>query len=114
MRKRYSKRQIVEYWEKANGRCWRCGQKITGKKTPVYGVDWVLGHAGAAHWADGKEVAPEHVDCNVRDGREQTKLAAKNVRIRASNIGVKSPSGFQDPKKLGLKFNWKTRRYEPI
>lgn len=34
-RKRPTKRQIVEAWEKAGGRCWRCGHKIAGKPTPV-------------------------------------------------------------------------------
>jgi hypothetical protein len=91
-RKRYTKRQVVEFWEKANGRCWRCLEKIQGKPTPIYGKDWVLGHVGAAHWTGGGDVAPEHTDCNAIDGREQSKLAAKSVRIRAKAIGVKKPS----------------------
>ncbi len=106
-RKRPTKRQIVEAWEKYGGRCWRCGHKIAGKPTPRYGKDWVLGHAGAANWAGGDDLRPEHVDCNSEDARLQTKLAAKSVRIRARNIGVRSsrplPCGRDSPwkKKVG-------------
>jgi hypothetical protein len=91
-RKDYTKRQIVGFWEAGQGRCWRCGEKIVGKPTPAYGVDWVLGHVGKPHWLGGIKVAPEHTSCNSEDGKEQTKLAAKSVRIRAKAIGVKKPS----------------------
>jgi hypothetical protein len=89
-RKNYTKPQILKYWEASDGRCWRCGAKIEGKPVPVYGTDWVLGHVGAAHWAGGTKVAPEHTACNSSDGKDQTKAAAKSVRIRAKAIGVKS------------------------
>lgn len=88
-RKKYTKRQIVEFWEASAGKCWRCEQPIIHQ---VYGEGWVLGHSEKPHWAGGVYVAPEHVACNVEDGRAQTTLAAKNVRIRARNIGIKKPS----------------------
>ena len=93
-RKRYTERQIVEHWEDGKGLCWRCGEPIVGKPTPVYGIDWVLGHVGKAHWCGGVKVAPEHASCNSDDGRQQTKLAAKSIRIRAKAIGIKKPSSF--------------------
>jgi hypothetical protein len=96
-RKRSTKRQLVEMWRASGGRCWRCGKKIEGKPTPKYGVDWVDGHCGKAHWAGGIETAPEHTLCNSEDGKEQTKLAAKSVRIQAANIGI--------PKSKGRSFN---------
>jgi len=88
-RKRYSRRQVLEHWEAAHGRCWRCGERITGTPTPLYGRDWCLGHVGAAHWMGGVNVAPEHIDCNKTDGVAQTKAAAKSVRIRARAAGIK-------------------------
>jgi hypothetical protein len=48
-----------------------------------------MGHVGKAHWAGGSEYAPECVSCNAEDGRLQTKLAAKSVRIRAEKYGIK-------------------------
>src|SRR5262245_44576248 len=86
MRTGWTKRQLVEAWEAAKGRCWRCGGKIIHA---IYGEGWVMGHAGKAHWAGGRQCLPEHVDCNSKDGREQTKLAAKAIRQRARSIGVK-------------------------
>lgn len=111
-RKRYTRRQILSYWEKGKGRCWRCKEKIEGKTTPIYGIDWVLGHVGAAHWAGGDDVLPEHVSCNKEDGILQTKAAAKSIRIRSRNIGIKEESRW--PNRDGrFKFNWKRGRYEP-
>jgi hypothetical protein len=108
-RKKYTKRQIVQHWDVSDGRCWRCGEKIAGKPTPVYGTDWVLGHVGKAHWAGGVKVAPEHTACNAVDGREQTKLAAKSIRIRARDIGVKTTRKPWKPD--GAVYCWKRRRY---
>jgi hypothetical protein len=93
----YTKRQIVEYWEAGGGRCWRCGERIEGKPTPLYGVDWHLGHVGRAKWAGGKKVAPEHTSCNREDGKQQSKLAAKSIRIRADAIGVRKKSSLSHP-----------------
>lgn len=117
-RQRYTKRQIVEFWEAAGGRCWRCGKKIEGKPTPIYGLDWVLGHAGRAHWAGGKEVKPEHTDCNAEDGKQQTKAAAKSVRIRAKAIGVKTSRSRPVPgskaSKWARRYNKATGRFETV
>ena len=94
-RKRLTKRQIVEHWERSEGKCWRCEQKITNE---VYGDGWQLGHCDKPHWMGGVEVAPEHTSCNKLDGIQQTRIAAKSVRIRARNIGIKKPSPFWKPK----------------
>jgi hypothetical protein len=101
-RKKPTKRQIIERWEAGQGRCWRCEEKIVGKPTPVYGEDWVLGHVGKPHWLGGIKTAPEHTKCNSDDGKEQTKLAAKSVRIRAKAIGIK-------PKRKGF---WGWRKFD--
>jgi len=29
-RKRYSRLQILGFWEASSGRCWRCGERIEG------------------------------------------------------------------------------------
>jgi hypothetical protein len=87
-RKRYSKRQIVELWTEGQGKCWRCEQPI---RHEIYGEGWVLGHVGKAHWCGGVIVAPEHTACNAEDGKVQSTLAAKSIRIQARAIGVKRP-----------------------
>jgi hypothetical protein len=89
-RKRPSKRQIVGHWEASGGKCWRCEQKIINE---IYGVGWQLGHCDKPHWMGGVAVAPEHTACNQADGVMQTKAAAKSVRIRARNIGIKKSPG---------------------
>jgi hypothetical protein len=91
----YTKRQLVQAWDDAEGKCWRCGEPI--KLPTVYGIDWHMGHVGRAKWAGGKKVAPEHTSCNREDGRQQSKLAAKSVRIRAREIGVKKKSSLSHP-----------------
>lgn len=100
-RKRYTERQILAYWEASDGHCWRCELKI---EKPRYGVNWVLGHCKNPHWLGGAELAAEHVACNVRDAKVQTKLAAKSVRIRARAAGIKKrsrpfPGGKDDKRK---------------
>jgi len=85
-RKRFTRRQILEHWEASDGYCWRCEQKIIHE---VYGEGWELGHCDKPHWMGGVEVAPEHVKCNREDGKVQTTVAAKSVRIRARNAGIK-------------------------
>lgn len=66
-------------------------------KDAVYGTDWEAGHVDKPHWMGGMVLAPEHIPCNREDARDQTKAAAKSVRIRARNIGVKKPSPFWKP-----------------
>ena len=95
-RKRYTKRQILEFWESGKGKCWRCKQPIINE---VYDDGWVLGHCSDPHWLGGIDVAPEHTACNAEDGKHQTTLAAKSVRIRARNIGIKKKSPFPKPYK---------------
>lgn len=82
-RKSYTTRQRVMLFEAHGGKCWRCGLPITIKD------EWELGHCGRAYWLDGHEVAPEHKRCNREDAKEQTKAAAKSVRIRAKAYGIK-------------------------
>jgi len=117
-RRRYTKRQIVGFWEAAHGNCWRCGRKIEGKPTPVYGVDWELGHVGAAHWAGGDEVAPEHMSCNRDDAKKQSAAAAKSVRIRARDIGIKRAPRHVVPgskaSKWKKQYNRATQRFETV
>jgi hypothetical protein len=96
-RKRPSKRDLVLMWEASRGICWRCELPIG--KDAVYGTDWEAGHVDKPHWMGGMVLAPEHVICNREDARDQTRAAAKSVRIRARNIGVKKPSPFWKPYK---------------
>jgi hypothetical protein len=91
-RKRLTRRQILEHWERSQGKCWRCEQKIINE---VYGDGWQLGHCDKPHWMGGVEVAPEHTLCNRNDGIEQTRAAAKSVRIRAREAGIKKKSRWQ-------------------
>lgn len=91
-RKKYTKRQIAAFFEESQGKCWRCGQPIVHQ---VYGVGWILGHCDKPHWMGGVKVAPEHTSCNMEDAKQQTKDAAKSVRIRARNAGIKKPSSFR-------------------
>jgi hypothetical protein len=91
-RKNWRKKELVDAWDGAKGICHRCHKEITSPtgKTAQYGIDWHMGHVAKAHWAGGEVCAPEHVHCNMEDARQQTKLAAKSVRIRANAIGVRS------------------------
>jgi hypothetical protein len=95
-RKRLTQRQKVVLWEKSEGKCWRCEQPIVNG---IEGDDWVLGHCNKPHWMGGVDVAPEHTACNSEDGKVQTTLAAKSVRIRARNAGIKKRSLFGKPYK---------------
>lgn len=105
-RKRLTKRQIVELWEAGKGMCWRCEQPIVNE---VYPDGWVLGHCEKPHWMGGVEVAPEHVKCNSDDGRVQTSLAAKSVRIRARNIGIKKTrKPYYPPKPRVIPGHWES------
>lgn len=104
-RKRLTRRQILMHWEESGGLCWRCEMKIANE---VYGAGWQLGHCDKPHWMGGVEVAPEHTDCNRLDGIEQTKAAAKSVRIRARAAGIKKPSrGFRGHRKFNGELVWK-------
>lgn len=100
-RKRPTKRQLVDMWEKATNQngvtiCNLCELEI--RKHSVYGRDWEHGHTVALALG-GKDIpenwAPQHVACNRRDGHENvTPKAAKSIRIRARAIGVKKkPKG---------------------
>ena len=97
MRKSLTIRQKVELFDLHEGLCWRCGQPI------MVSEEWELGHCDKAYWLGGSELAPEHKHCNREDGKKQTKLAAKTIRVRANYLGVKKR----------YKFNWKKGRYEP-
>jgi hypothetical protein len=99
-RKKYTKAQITAHWRDGQGKCWRCKEPIRSsldKAPPAYGTDWVLGHCGDPHWLGGIKVAPEHASCNAEDAKDQTKLAAKSVRMQARAIGI--------PKSKGRSFN---------
>lgn len=95
-RKRLTTRQKIALFDLHGGLCWRCGGKIWPSD------EWEVGHCDKAHWIGGTEVAPEHKSCNREDGKEQTKLEAKSVRVRARQLGIKKR----------IKYNWQRGRYE--
>ena len=120
-RKRWTKKQRAEMFEKAEGLCWRGKCKLTG--------DWHLGHT-VADWRlkedpdllekIGEEVLPECIECNSRDGIQQLKAKAKMRRMdKKGGLRAVRSTGEKKPKskyrKLwkpkGMKFNYKTRRW---
>lgn len=97
-RKSRTRAQRLAIFDRDNGICWRCEQKIQ------VGQPWELGHIIALSCGGedtDENVAPEHKSCNARDAHETTTpRAAKIKRVRAKHVGIRKRSGFRGWRKF--------------
>lgn len=93
-RKRYTRKQILDLFEKSGGRCWRCGEKIIDE---VYGIGWAKRYNretgrfenGAAMTDDLTAIREKMIRAPVADLRVELEAAealAANLRHRIKTL----------------------------
>lgn len=90
-RKTLTKLARVRIFDREEGKCHLCGQKIS----PQWGETWQLDHVQQL-WAGGEDaegnLKPAHSACHQIKTTMDAPVKAKTDRIRAKHLGIKKPS----------------------